>query len=100
MNQSTICRGKFTSHLPDCFKERHALNITDCSPDFNDADVSRFPVKDLLFCSRSDTILDLVGDMRNYLNCLTQVVTTTFLVDDHPVHFTGGDIMGGVEFDI
>jgi hypothetical protein len=43
--------------------------------------------------------LNLVSNMRYNLNCLAEVVTTTFLGDHLAVDFTSGDIMVGGERD-
>ena len=52
---------EFDAHLPDRLEERQGLDITDCSTDFDQADIG---IARALF----DASLDLVSDMRNDLN--------------------------------
>ena len=35
---------------------------------------------------------DLIGDMRDHLHCAAAVIAVPFLLQDGPVHFTGGDV--------
>ena len=72
------------AHLPGGFEEGQRLDVADRSADLGDDDV------DILGRHRTDAGLDLVGDVRDDLDCVAQVFAAT-LLSDHP----GVDLSGG-----
>ena len=90
--------------LTDGFKERLGLNVADRSADLNDGNRhilrTDFHIRSLfllrLFCRIGllciESGLNLVGDMRNHLNGSSAVISMSFLIDDGPVHLSGGDV--------
>ena len=77
----------FQSHLSRGFQKRLALDVTGGAADFRDDDV-----RIRLLADGVDEFLDLLGDVRDYLNSLSQVLAPPFLVQDIPVHFSGGEV--------
>ena len=100
MDQDVIVRGKFAPHLPDCFEKRHALDIADRPAYLDKAHIGIRAVRELLFGRLLDAGLDLVGDVGDDLDGLTQEIAPAFLVDDRAVHFAGRDVMRGRKLDI
>ena len=63
------------THLAHGLEERQPLDVAHGAADFGDDDVD-------VGRDRQHTVLDLVGDVRDHLDRLAEVVTPTFLVDD------------------
>ncbi len=82
MDQDIIVFGESAPHLPDCFQEWHALDITDCATHLDKAHICFCAVGELLFCCLLNAGLDLVGDVGDYLDCLAKEVPPAFLLDD------------------
>ena len=62
----------FVAELANGFKEREDLNVTYCSTHFRDDNIS-------FVCGNSaDTTLDFIGDVRNNLHGLSEIITTAF----------------------
>ena len=72
------------SHLSDRFDKVRSFDITDRSSDFHNCQV-------VLVSIRSEAIFDLVGDMRNNLDCLTEVSSLSFSSNHMLVNLTGRD---------
>ena len=91
MNKGEVAVSVLPVHLAHGFKERHTLDIADGSSDFNDTDfcVVAFFVSPGLGCSL-DSVLNLVGDVRDNLDSGSQVVAVAFLGDDGLIDFSGG----------
>ena len=100
MDQDIVVRGKFAPHLPDCFQERHALDVADRPAYLDKAHLCLRAVRELLFGCLLDAGLDLVGDVGDDLDGLSQEIAPAFLVDDRAVHFAGRDVMRGRELDV
>ena len=67
MNKTGIALAQLVGELPNGFKEGQGFNVPGCTTDFNNGDV-RSSLGTLL-----DGFLDLVGDVRNHLNCFAQI---------------------------
>ena len=63
------------SELADGLQERHDLDVADRAADLDDDDV------DAVAAEATDPFFDLVGDVRNYLHGLAEVVAATLLCD-------------------
>mmetsp|Transcript_28725 Transcript_28725/g.51935 ORF Transcript_28725/g.51935 Transcript_28725/m.51935 type:complete len:322 (-) Transcript_28725:279-1244(-) len=50
-------------------------------------------VVDWDLCYLLDPLLDFVGDVGDYLDCLAEVVAPSLLADDLAVHFSGGNVV-------
>ena len=74
--------------LTDRLQERCAFDIAYCTADLCDDHIRIGLLADTV-----NTVLDLVGDVRNYLYCTAQIVAPALLVQNGPVNLTGGDIV-------
>ena len=79
------------AHLTGCFEEGLRFDVANSATDFGDNDVGAISI---LIGLRLPThhVLNLVSDMRNNLNGITQILAATFLSDDRGVHLAGGRI--------
>ena len=68
------------------------LNVTDRTAYFDDGHVDRLTGADT--CTPFHEILDFVGDMRNDLNRLAQVVATAFFFEDAFVYLARCEVVG------
>ena len=75
--------------LSYAFEEGEGFNIADGATDLGDDEVVL-----LLEAKELDVALDLVGDMRDDLYGLAEVVTLTLLADDVLVDTPGSDVVG------
>ena len=80
------------AHLPRCLKKRLTLDVAGGAADLRDHNIG---VR--LLADGVDKLLDLLGDVRDYLHGLTQVLSTPFLVQHIPVHLSRGKIRPAVE---
>ncbi|OIQ78704.1 hypothetical protein GALL_395820 [mine drainage metagenome] len=86
MHIAGIATAFFDTHLADGFKERQRLDVAHGSTDLDDGDFRAFgPALDVL--------LDFVGDVRDHLHRLAQVLAAPLLADDVFVHLAGGEIV-------
>ena len=87
MDVERIVRADFLLDLADGLEERLALDIADRTADLRDDDISAVCLRHVV-----DLLLDLVRDVRDDLHGMTLILTVTLLVQNGPVHLTGGDI--------
>jgi hypothetical protein len=78
--------------LPDGLQEREALDVADRAADLDDQHVGV-----LGGGVGPDPLLDLVGDMRDDLHGLAQVIAPTLLLDDRGVDRAGGEVGAAVQ---
>src|SRR6187549_1347700 len=76
MDEDRIIAPLFITHLTNRLHERQRLNIANRAADLNDENIGLMRVSYSTYGS-----LDLVGDMRDDLDRLTQVVAASFLFD-------------------
>ena len=92
-------QGVFTSdvgaHLADGLKKRQALNVADRAAHFSDHDIGP-----CLFSDTDNTVLDLVGDVRDRLNGRAQVITTPLFSNDRVIDLPGRKVAGPAQLDI
>ena len=87
MNKKRILAALLQADLPGRFQKGLALDISGGAADLGDDHVG--------ICLRShmiDKILDLLGDVRNDLHGLPQILSATLLVQHVPVDLAGGEI--------
>src|SRR5579862_3728627 len=75
MNEQNILRSHLQAHLPNRFQEWKRLNIADRAADFNDHHVDSIRN----FAERS---FNFVGDVRNHLHRLAQVIAAALFRDN------------------
>ncbi len=78
--------------LTDRFEERERLDVADGPADLDDLDVGL-----LRLGERADALLDLVGDVRDDLDGLAQVVAAALLREDARVDGSGREVRTSVE---
>ncbi len=61
--------------LADRFKEGHCFNITDRTTDFTKNEI-------IILIAFDNEVLDLISDVRNYLNRRTEIIAPAFLFDN------------------
>ncbi len=76
------------SHLTHGFDIRQRLDIAHCSADFGD-----YKIIVTLVAQQFHTIFNFVGNMRNHLNGVSQIVTPSFLIDHRLVNPACGYIV-------
>jgi hypothetical protein len=94
VNLHKVVLARTSPQLTHSLNERHALDISYCASQFDDADirllarvVDRYP-RHLL-----DPVLDGIGNVGDDLHGFTQVVTLAFALDDVLVDLAGGDVV-------
>ena len=74
--------------LPDRFKERLGLNVSDRTADFDDC----YSIPFLRIFRAVKSGLDFIRDMRDDLHRASAVITMSFLINDRPVNLARGHI--------
>ena len=87
MYEQTVGLALFDAHLPCSFKEWLALDVPDGSSDFGYDHIAVTLCADTVY-----EFLDLVGDVRDDLDCTAEVFPFALLVQHVPVHLTGGEV--------
>jgi len=95
MNKNGVVSPCFIAELADGFQKGKAFDITDRAADFHDGDIKtgrRLP----------DIILYFVGNVRNNLHSLAQIIAASFFGNDGIINLSGGEIVslshaGGTE---
>jgi hypothetical protein len=80
------------AQLPDRLEERKGLDVADGAADLDDLEVGA-----LRLAERADPFLDLVGDVRDHLHRLAEVVAATFLREDRRVDGARGEVRASME---
>ena len=87
MDKQAVLLADLQRNLTNCLQKGLRLDVTDGA-----ANLRNHHVGIGLFANAIDEFLDLIGNMRNYLNCGTQKFSSAFLVQYIPVDLTGGQI--------
>jgi len=87
MDEDGILLAHFVAELPDGLQEGKAFDITDGAADFDKGHIEPPGII-------PDEILDLIGDVRNDLDGLAQVVAPPFLGNDGIINLTGRQVIG------
>jgi hypothetical protein len=74
------------THLADRFQERKRLDVTHRATDFDDRQVGAFG-------AAPDVRLDLVGNVRNHLHRLAEILATPLLLDHRIVDLAGREVV-------
>ena len=85
VDKSDVRASEVVAHLASRLEERLRFDVADGTADFSDDNVRTIPVLIRLSLT-THHILDLIRDMRNNLNGIAQILTTTFLGDNRGVH--------------
>src|SRR5258706_3318663 len=77
------------AQLTQSFKERLTLDVPDSTAYLNDDDI-----RATFLCYLRDATLDLVGDMRDHLDCAAKKITAPLLPDHLGIDLSSSDIAG------
>jgi hypothetical protein len=94
VDEHAVRAADLVAHLPDRLEERQRLDVTDRAAHLGDDDVDR--TVDAL-AHPPDARLDLVGDVRDDLHRVAQVVAAALLGDDRRVDLAGGEVGRAVQ---
>jgi hypothetical protein len=86
MEVGRVVTTQLEPQLPDRLEEGERLDVSDRAADLDDHHIHALGQPQHGF-------FDLVGDMRNHLDGLAQIVATPFLVDDRFVDLAGGVVV-------
>ena len=93
VQEEDVVAADVLAHLAGRFEERLGLDVADRAADFGDDDIRGL----LRLGGQAHPALDLVGDVRDDLDGVTEVFAAAFLGDHGGVHLAGGDVGGAVE---
>ena len=88
VHERGVRRAHLQAHLAHRFEERQALDVAHRAADLDDRDV------EMVGGTALDELLDLVGDMRDHLHRLAQVVAAALLLEHALVDLAGGEVVG------
>ena len=77
MHERASVSPDLVAELTDGFEEREGLDVADRAADLDDLDVRLLGLRE-----RPDPLLDLVGDVRDHLHGLAQVVAAALFRED------------------
>src|SRR4051794_28658875 len=86
MDVAGIVPALFESDLTDGFQEGQRLDVADRAADFDDGHIGTLG-------TALDEEFDLVGDVRNDLHRLAEVLATSLLLDYRFVDLSGGEVV-------
>ena len=87
MDVQDVIAADFLLDLADGFQERQAFDVADSAADFRDDDVRIVVVADAI-----DAVLDFIGDVRDDLDGMAQIIAAAFFLQDRPVNLAGRDV--------
>ena len=91
MQKETVLPTNLVTHLAGRFQERLGFDIADSAADLGDDDV--WPVAvGVRLGHLQDPAFDLIGDVRDHLHGIAEVLPTAFPGDDFRIHLAGGHI--------
>ena len=94
VHDEDVVAADLVADLADGLQERQRLDVADRAADLGDDDV------DVVGGHAPDAVLDLVGDVRDDLDGVAQVLAAPLLGDHRGVDLAGGDVGGAVEVDV
>ena len=91
MQEEDVLASDVVAHLPDRLEKGQRLDVTDGAADLGDDDVH------VVSGHRADPGLDLVGDVRDHLHGVAEVLPAPFLGDHGGVDLPGGHVGRAVQ---
>ena len=86
MQEEAVVAADVVAHLAGGLEERKRLDVADGAADLGDDDVHVWA------CHRPHALLDLIGDMRDHLHGVSEIVPAPLLGDHRRVHLAGGHV--------
>ena len=96
MHKEAVGSANLVTHLTCSLKKRQGLNVTDRATDLGDDDVGAWVVAGL----KPHSAFDLVGNVRDDLNRVTEVLSATLFGNHLLVNLTSGDVGSLAQIDI
>ena len=87
VDEDAVLATNLMPNLADGFEERERFNVADGATDFTDDDID-------ISGELLDGCLDLVGDVRDHLDGLAEIVTAALALNDLLVDATAGEVVG------
>src|SRR5579859_4900071 len=87
VHENAVLAAQFVAHLADGFEKRKRFDIADGAADFDDHDVH--VGRDAL-----NRGFDFVGDVRDHLHGLAEIIAAALALDDLLIDAAGGDVVG------
>ncbi len=87
MDEQAVLASHLVAKLAQGFQERLGLNIAHRPADFEDHDL-----RACFLCGKPDAAFDLVGDVRDDLNCPAQIIAAAFLCDGLGIHLSRREV--------
>ena len=87
--KAQLPRAHLQAHLAHRLEERQRLDVADRAADLDDRDVDLVPSAG----AAPDELLDLVGDVRDHLHGLAEVVAAALLLEHALVDLAGGEVV-------
>src|SRR5699024_7944939 len=91
VQEETVVPADVVANLPGGFQKRLGFDIAYGATDFGDHHVGPVPVL-VGFAHRQDPVFDLVGDVRDDLHRVAEVLASPFLGDHGGVDLSGGHV--------
>ena len=88
MDEKRVVLADFERELADGLEERQALDVAGRAADLGDDHVAFLELADL-----PDALLDLVGDVRDDLHRLAEIIAAPFLGQHRLVNLAGGEVV-------
>ena len=88
VHEDRVAASFFITHLADRLHERQRFDVTDRASDLDDQNVRMMRVG-----HSTDRSLDLVRDVRDDLDRLAEVISTTLFVDHGKIYTAGGPVI-------
>ena len=83
-----ILRADFENELPDRLEKRQPFDVADRAADFGDDDVDFFRIGDL-----TNARLDFIGDVRDHLHGLAEIIAAPFFQDNALVNLAARQVV-------
>src|SRR6266852_4908302 len=88
VNKQSILGSFFVAQLANCFQKRQRFDVADGAADFRDHYISFTVGRD-----RTDCFHDFVGDVRDDLNRLAEIVAAALLLEHRKINAAGGPVV-------
>ena len=96
VHEEHVLAAELVAHLAGRLDERLRLDVADRAADLGDDDVGLRRLGGL----QAHAALDLVGDVRDHLHRVAEVLAAAFLGDDRRVDLAGGDVRRLAQVDV
>ena len=92
VHEGAVVRARAQAHLAHRLEEGQRLDVAHRAADLDDRHVHRLVGADA--GAALDELLDLVGDVRDHLHRLAEVVAAALLLEHALVDLAGGEVVG------